>query len=64
MNPVILGLSEEEQKRLQNQAQKFTQEELKKAVNLFMEAQNRIKYSSIPQLPLEIAVIDITLKEA
>jgi len=64
MNPVILGLSEEEQKRLQSQAQKFTQEELKKAVNLFMEAQNRIKYSSIPQLPLEIAVIDITLKEA
>lgn len=64
INPVIIGLSQEEQKRLSIQAAKFSPEELKKILNLFIDAENKIKYSSIPQLPLELAVVDIIVKEA
>jgi len=28
-----------------------------------MEAENKMRYSSIPQLPLELALIDITYKQ-
>lgn len=59
MNPVIIGLTKEEQERLQAQAEKFSSPELQQALNLFLEAENKMKYSSIPQLPLELAIIDI-----
>lgn len=64
INPVIIGLSQEEQKKVYAQTLKFKPEELRKIINLFIEAEGRIKYSSIPQLPLELAVVDITIKEA
>ena len=63
MNPVIIGLTKEEQEKIQNQVAKFTLPGLQKILNLFMEAENRMKYSSIPQLPLELAIVDITLQE-
>ena len=63
MNPVIIGLTKEEQEKIQTQAEKFTLQELQKTLNLFMEAENKMKYSSIPQLPLELAIVDITHKE-
>jgi len=63
MNPVIIGLTKEEQEKIQNQAERFSSQELQKALNLFMEAENKMKYSSIPQLPLELAIVDITHKE-
>jgi hypothetical protein len=28
-----------------------------------MEAENKMRYSSIPQLPLELAIVDIIRKE-
>lgn len=63
MNPVIIGLTKEEQEKIQNQAAKFTLQELQKTLNLFMEAENKMKYSSIPQLPLELAIVDIIHQE-
>lgn len=63
MNPIIIGLSGEEQEKLQIQAGKFQPGELQKALNLFMEAENKMRYSSIPQLPLELAVVDITAEK-
>ena len=38
----------------------LSQKEIQKAVNLFMEAENKMKYSSIPSLPLELAIVDFT----
>ncbi|MDD2731655.1 MAG: DNA polymerase III subunit gamma/tau [Candidatus Pacebacteria bacterium] len=64
VNPIILGLTKEEREKLQFQAERFETKELHYALNLFMEAENKMKYSSIPQLPLELAIIDITIKES
>jgi len=64
MNPIIIGLTKEEQEKLQIQAEKFQVQEIRQALNLFMEAENKMKYSSIPQLPLELAIVDITQKES
>jgi len=61
-NPLIVGLSEDEQTELQRQAALFTIEKLHRIVNLFMDAENKIKYAAIPQLPLELVVVDITQK--
>ncbi len=57
-NPLIVGLTEEEFKKLQKQTEIFKEEELRQIINLFLEAENKMKYSSIPQLPLELAVIE------
>jgi len=37
-------------------------EQLKKMIFIFLDAQNKIKYSPIPQLPLELAIIDVCEK--
>jgi len=58
-NPVISGLTEEESLKLQRLAAAFQETDLRKTLNLFLEAENKMKYSSIPQLPLELATIEI-----
>jgi len=57
-NPLLSGLTKEEFQKLQKQAANFKEEELKNILNLFLEAENRMKYSPIPQLPLELAIIE------
>lgn len=52
------GLTKEQFQKLKEQMKNFEKEKLKKILNLFLEAQNKIKYSPIPQLPLELAIID------
>ena len=63
MNPVILGLTVEEQAKLKAQTTRFSSAELSKMITLFMEAEGNMKFSPIPQLPFELAIIDITVKE-
>ena len=58
-NPLITGLTKEEIEKLGEQVEKFSQTELQRIIDLFLQAENRIKYSSIPQLPLELAVVEI-----
>jgi DNA polymerase-3 subunit gamma/tau len=58
VNPTAVGLTKEEKERLQQQADSFKEEDLQKTIELFLEAENRMKYSSIPQLPLELATIE------
>jgi len=54
----------EELEKLKKRANVFKEEELRNILNLFMEAENRMKYASIPQLPLELAIIEsIGVKE-
>lgn len=55
---IITGLTMEELEKLQKQVTSIKEEELKKITNLFLEAENKIKYSPIPQLPLELAIIE------
>ena len=57
-NPLITGLTKEEFARLQTQAATFQDNELQNILNLFLGAQNKMEYSPIPQLPLELAIIE------
>jgi DNA polymerase-3 subunit gamma/tau len=57
-NPIISGLGQEEKEKLQSQVANFQEKEIQNILNLFLEAENKIKYSSIPQLPLELAIIE------
>jgi len=57
-NPIITGLTKEEFQRLQELILNFKEEELRRILNLFLEAESKMKYSSIPQLPLELAIIE------
>ena len=57
-NPLITGLTKEELEKLQKQADLFKEEELRNIIELLLETENKMKYSSIPQLPLELAIIE------
>ncbi|MDP3996038.1 MAG: DNA polymerase III subunit gamma/tau [bacterium] len=56
--PIITGLTKDEIGKLGEQAQSFKEEELQQLLNLFLEAGNKMKYSAIIQLPLELAIIE------
>ena len=58
-NLSIFGLTKEELQKLEKQVTPLKTEELCKILNLFLEAESKIKYSSIPQLPLELAIVEI-----
>jgi len=62
INPQIFKkeavFTKEEKENLKNQEKKFSEEELKEIVRIFLDAQNQIKWSDLPQLPLELAVMD------
>ena len=66
INPVTInvGLAREDQEKMKAQAEKFTHQELQNILGLFMEAENKMKYSSIPELPLELAVVDFLTETA
>jgi len=57
-NPIITGLTKEELQKLQKQIALFEEKELQKILNLFLAAFNKMKYSPIPQLPLELAIVE------
>lgn len=52
------GLTSDEFKRLKEQAGKLKIGGLQKIIGLFLSAQEKIRYSPIPQLPLELAIIE------
>lgn len=56
-NPIIAGLTKEEMLKLQNQTVNMKEEELQKTIELFLDAENKMRYSFIPQLPLELAIV-------
>lgn len=59
-NPIITGLTKEEFEKLKTQAAAFKEEELRRIIELFLEAENKMRYSPILQLPLELATIEAT----
>jgi DNA polymerase-3 subunit gamma/tau len=64
LNPQTSGFSAEELEKMKMQTAVISEKALQNMLELFMEAENKIKYSPIPQLPLELAIVDITHKEA
>ena len=57
-NPVITGLTPDEEKTLRAQVVNFSEDNLRRVLELFLEAENKTKYAPIPQLPLELAIIE------
>ena len=57
-NPVLTVLTKDELKMIQNQATGFSEEDIQKTIKLFLEAVNKMKYSPIPQLQIELATIE------
>lgn len=58
------GLSAEELEKMKFQSAGLGQKDIQKMLELFIEAENRIKYSAVSQLPLELAIINITHQES
>ena len=58
-NPILFGLTKEQMEKLKIQAESLKEEEIKKFLNLFLEAKNKMRYSSIPQLPLELVIVEV-----
>ena len=61
---LLLSLTKEEKEKLLILAKSYTEQELKFIIEKFMEAENKMKYASIIQLPLELAVVDVCYKNA
>jgi len=54
------GLSNSELEKMKAQTAVLTQKDLQNTLEIFIDAENKIKYSAIAQLPLELAVISLT----
>ena len=54
------GLAIQEIEKMKTQTASLNQNDLQKMMEFFIDAENKIKYSSVPQLPLELATINIT----
>jgi len=59
-NPIFKNLTEEIKQELDKQAKDAKENDIRKALKVFLEAQNKAKYASIPQLPIELAILEIT----
>jgi len=62
-NLIITGLTKEEFQKLGEQSALFKEDKLRNILELLLEAENKMKYSSIPQLPLELAIIEAIEKK-
>ncbi|MCX6790789.1 MAG: hypothetical protein NTV62_01175, partial [Candidatus Gribaldobacteria bacterium] len=58
-SPLLLSLTETELVDLKGLAVAFSPVELKRITEIIIEAENKMKYASILQLPLELAIIEI-----
>jgi DNA polymerase-3 subunit gamma/tau len=58
------GLSSGELEKMKSQTMNLTQKDIQNMLELFIDAENRIKYSAVIQLPLELAIINITYQES
>jgi DNA polymerase-3 subunit gamma/tau len=54
------GISSGELEKMKTQTADLIQKDLQNMLELFIDAENKIKYSAVPQLPLELAIINIT----
>lgn len=59
-NPEHLGLTKEEIEKLKTQIKNIEQGAILKIIETFLSASNKMKYSPILQLPLELAIIEVS----
>jgi DNA polymerase III subunit gamma/tau len=59
---IFSALSKEELEKLKEQSLKVNEIELKKILSLFLDAQNKMRFSPILQLPLELAIVETCSK--
>lgn len=57
INAILAGLTEEDFKSMKRQSEDFSSQDLVNNLEIMIEAQNKMKYSTILQLPLELAII-------
>ncbi len=57
-----ISFTKEEIVKLKKQTEKISEEEIKNMLENFLSAGKRMKYSPIPQLPLEMAIVEVTTK--
>lgn len=62
-NPIVAGLTQEEQKKLSDLTANFSEVDLHRILKLFLDAETKMKYSPITQLPLELAIIEALQKD-
>jgi len=62
-NPLTFTISEEEKNKLDNLASNLSEKEIKDFIEKFVTAESKMRYSSIPQLPLELAIVEICSKK-
>jgi len=58
------GLSLQELDKIKAQTAGLAQKDIQNILELFIEAENKMKYSAVSQLPLELAVVRITYQES
>lgn len=59
MNSILAGMTEEDFVDLKRQSDLFEEKDLLRNLDLLIEAQNKMKYATITQLPLELALIEM-----
>jgi len=58
------GMTKEEIEKIKAQVLELSEKDIQTMLELFIDAENTMKYATILQLPLELAVVDITHKES
>jgi len=64
LNAESSGFSAEEVERMKAYVVTFSEKDIQRMLELCIQAENKMKYASLVQLPLELAIIDITHKES
>jgi hypothetical protein len=62
LDPQSSGLSAQEITTMKQQIEKMNEKDIQTMLESFISAEGAMKYATILQLPLELAVIDITQK--
>ncbi len=57
-DPIMTNFTKEDLLKLAEQIEMIEQKDIIRALDLFLDAKNKIKYSPIPQLPIELAIIE------
>ena len=59
----LSGFTKEEIEKIKKQSENFKEKDVRKIIDIFLEAQNKMRYASILQLPLELAIVEICEKK-
>jgi hypothetical protein len=57
VDDVLIGETSEDKEKILKQSDAFKEEDLKHLLELLLDAESKRKFSSIPQLPLELALV-------